>query len=391
MRYSVRSITPSLREAAAAFPAMVVTGPRRSGKTTTLRRVFPTARYCLLEEPDVLARLRADPRGFVEALQPPVILDEIQHAPELFAWIRARIDAEPNRKGRWLLTGSQEAPLMQNVSESMAGRAAIFQLLPLSTGEHAKVSVLRGGFPEVLASPRTAHTWFRSYVQTYLERDVRAVTEVRDLTTFRRFLGLVASRCGQVLNRTDLAAPLGVSVPTIGQWLSILAVTGLVLLVPPYFDNFGKRLVKSPKIYFTDTGLLCHLLAIDGESVLQTSPFAGAVFESFVASELVKAQLGRGRGHELYWFRDQAGLEVDFVVPTAGGSLLLCEAKTTSTVLPADAKSMQRLRNAIGDRVGKCILVHRPGRTAPRTTVLAPGVEAHDVDGLLRSYERAMV
>ncbi|MBL8755809.1 MAG: ATP-binding protein [Planctomycetes bacterium] len=390
MRYSTRAITANLREAARAFPALVVTGPRRSGKTTVLRRVFPDAGYWLLEEPDVLARFRADPRGFVDSLKPPVILDEIQNAPELFAWVRARIDAEPTRKGRWLLTGSQEAPLMQDVAESMAGRAAIFQLLPLSTQENAKVSVLRGGFPEVLASPRTADVWFRSYVHTYLERDVRAVTGVRDLVTFRRFVGLVASRCGQVLHRSDLAAPLGVSVPTIGQWLSVLEVTGQVLLVPPYFDSFGKRLVKSPKVYFADTGLLCHLLGIGSTNALDESPFLGAVFESFVASELVKAQIGSGRRRELYWFRDQQGLEVDFVLPASGGRLLLCEAKATRTAVPDDARAMLRLRNAIGDRVQQCLLVHRPSASSPRSDVLAPGVEAVDLPGLLRRFERAM-
>jgi hypothetical protein len=389
MRYTPRTIVGSVREAARDFPAIVVTGPRRSGKTTLLRRTFPAANYWLLEEPDVLARFRSDPRGFVDSLHPPVILDEIQNAPELFGWIRARIDAEPRRKGQWLLTGSQEAPLMRDVSESMAGRAAIFQLLPLSMQESRKVSLLRGGFPEVIANPRTADTWFRSYVQTYLERDVRAVTDVRDLLTFRRFLALVASRCGQVVNRTDLAGPLGVSVPTITQWLSILEVTGQILLVPPYFDNFGKRLVKSPKLYFSDTGLLCHLLGIESARLLETSPFLGAVFESFVASEIAKAQIGHGRRREVYWFRDQQGLEVDFVVPVPGGRLLLCEAKTSSTALVQDTTSMQRLRGAIGDRVAQCVLVHRPGPRAPRSPVVAPGVMATDLHGLLAQLTRS--
>lgn len=382
MRHVARLLQEPLRAATAAFAAVVVTGPRRSGKTTLLQRSFPRAQYHLLEDPDLLQRFRADPRGFVAALKPPVILDEIQNAPELFAYVRTRIDAAPRRTGQWLLTGSQEAPLMQQVTESLAGRAAVLQLPPLSVLETDKVAMLRGGFPEVLARPSTADLWFRSYVQTYLERDVRAVTNVRDLATFRRFVALVASRCGQVLNKTDLAAPLGVSVPTIGQWLSVLEVTGQILLVPPYFDNFGKRLVRSPKLYFTDTGLLCHLLGLESAAALAKSPFLGAVFENFVATEIVKAQVGHGRRRELYWFRDLQGLEVDFLVPVPGGQVLLVEARASATAIPGDTRALSRLRDAIGAAVRECCVVHQPTRSAA-TEVLVPGMAAVDVRGLL--------
>src|SRR5690606_32055809 len=169
---------------------------------------------------------------------------------------------EPRRTGRWLLTGSQESPLMRGVTESMAGRAAVLQLYPMSAMETPKVTPLRGGYPEVMARPGNARLWFASYLQTYLERDVRAITAVRDLATFRRFLALVASRHGQILNRTELAGPLGISVPTATQWLNVLETTAQVLLVPPYFENFGKRLIKSPKVYIADSGLACHLLGV---------------------------------------------------------------------------------------------------------------------------------
>ncbi|MBI1945451.1 MAG: ATP-binding protein [Deltaproteobacteria bacterium] len=384
MQYAQRAIGPELERAARQFAALVLTGPRRAGKTTLLRKLFPAASYTLLEDPEVIARLRADPRGFLDGLRLPAILDEMQHVPELFAWVRAAIDAAPSRKGRFLLTGSQEAPLMRGVTESLAGRAALFQLLPLSVLESAKVSLLRGGFPEVMARPSAASTWFRSYVQSYLERDVRAVTDVRDLTTFRRFLALVASRVGQVLNKTDLAAPLGVSVPTMTQWLSILEVTGTILLVPPYFESFGKRLVKSPKLYLVDSGLACHLLGIESAAELERSPFLGALFEGFVASELVKRRINAGKRAELYWFRDQQGLEVDFVVPKGNKRLLLVEAKASRTVMPSDAVSLDRLAAAAKGYDIERVVVHRPGTTAAGTA-LRPGTRALTLPDLLQA------
>ena len=235
MQYIPRKLAGVLLDAARHFPAVVVAGPRRAGKTTLLRKLFPKARYILLEDPDVQARVRSDPRAFLEELRPPVVFDEIQNTPELLDYVRTVIDVGPRRMGQWLFTGSQEAPLMRGISESMAGRAAILQLLPFSLAETEKVSLLHGGFPEVLARPGARSLWFSSYLQTYLERDVRTITNVRDLATFRRFLALVASRHGQILNKTDLAAPLGVTVPTIGDWLHILEVTGQIILVPPYF------------------------------------------------------------------------------------------------------------------------------------------------------------
>lgn len=252
MRFIPRAIQPVIRKAARNFPDAVVTGPRRSGKTTLLRRMFPRACCLLLEDPDILARARSDPRGLLDRLRLPAMLDEIQNAPELFSYIRSRIDASPGSHGRWLLTGSQEAPLMQGVSESMAGRAAILQLLPLSVSETDRVNLLTGGFPEAVSRHSARDLWFSSYLQTYLERDVRSILNVRDLATFRRFLALVASRHGQVLNRTDMAAPPGVPVPTINQWLDVLEITGQIAIVPPFFENPGKRLLKSPKIYVFD-------------------------------------------------------------------------------------------------------------------------------------------
>lgn len=377
MKYLERTLGRELLRAVEFFPALLLTGPRRSGKTTLLRHIFPSASHVLLEDPAIVAQVRADPHGFLDSLTLPVILDEMQNAPELFAYVRARIDGHPERKGQWLLTGSQEAPLMRGVTESMAGRAALFSLLPLSAEESSDTNLLLGGFPEVLAAPAVADIWFRSYVQTYLERDVRAVTAIRDLATFRRFMGLLASRCGQMLNKTELAAPLGVSVPTVNQWLSILEVTGQVFLIPPYFENFGKRLVKTPKLYFVDSGLAASLLGVRDGETLATSPFRGPLFEGLVASEIVKHRLNRGLGRDLYYFRDRQGLEVDFIVDEGNRRLLLVEAKATQTPMPDDARSLHRLASTMARSVAvRAVVVHDGGKERAPPAPLCPGVRA---------------
>jgi predicted AAA+ superfamily ATPase len=358
------------------FPAVVITGPRRAGKTTLLRKSAPKAQYVLLEDPDIQDRVRSDPRSFLESLRLPVILDEIQNTPQLLGYVRTLIDAHPRRMGQWLFTGSQEAPLMQGITESMAGRAAILQLLPFSRAESPRVDLLRGGFPEVLARPAGRELWFASYLQTYIERDVRTITQVRDLPTFRRFLSLLASRHGQFLNKSDLAAPLGVSVPTVGEWLHILEITGQIILVPPYFENFGKRLVKSPKVYWGDSGMACHLLGIQSQAELERSPFLGALFEGFVAAEILKSQINRGQRKELYCFRDQQGLEVDFLVPRSNAQFWMVEAKATRTVQSTMANPLLSLKKAAKERVSRAVIVHRKARSQPSMTTVAPGVEA---------------
>ena len=386
MRFITRASSPTVLRAAQTFPAVVVTGPRRAGKTTLLRRLFPDASYVLLEDPDVQARVREDPRAVLDDLRLPVIFDEIQNAPELLAYVRTRIDAKPRAKGRWLFTGSQEAPLMKGIPESMAGRAAILQLLPLSASETSKSTVLHGGFPEVLSNPSSRSLWFSSYIQTYLERDVRAVTNVRDLATFRRFLALLASRHGQLVNRTDLAAPLGVSVPTISDWLSIVETTAQIILVPPYFENFGKRLLKTPKLYIADSGLACHLLGIRTQAELDRSAFLGAIFEGWIASEVVKKQVNAGGRKEIYHFRDQQGLEVDFLFPSAGGKLWAIECKAAKTIYPAMAGSLKSLRSVMPQTASVHLsIVHRPARTPPEVRALAPGVDTLDTYDFIKA------
>jgi hypothetical protein len=383
MPYFKRKIEKELQRAARHFPAVVITGPRRAGKTTVLKTLFPKADYVLLEDPDIIGRIRSDPKTFISELRPPVILDEIQNTPEILNYIRTRIDREPHRFGQWLITGSQEAPLMKNTTESMAGRAAILELLPLSTEESNKVSLFRGGFPEPVTRTAAADIWFRSYVLTYMERDVRQVSGIRDLATFRRFLALLASRCGQMLNRSDLASAMGVTVPTISQWLNVLEITVQIILVPPFYENFGKRLIKSPKLYFTDTGMACHLLGIDSEKELERSPFKGALFESFVASEIVKHQLNGGFRRELYYFRDQQGLEVDFLIPQGNRKLCMIEAKSSSTVSPDMAGPLIRLEKSMSRYKAGQYVVYRPRNEDARFTSLHPSVKAVSVKNML--------
>jgi len=377
MRFISRAIQKVIREAVRSFPAMVLTGPRRTGKSTLLRHMFPHAQYILLEDPDIQSRARSDPRALLEELHPPVIFDEIQNVPELFPYIRTRIDQRPREMGKWLFTGSQEAPLMQGVTESMAGRAAILQLLPFGLVETERVTLLHGGYPEAIARPTARELWFSSYIQTYLERDVRAMINIRDLATFRRFLALLASRHGQILNKTDLAAPLGVSVPTLGSWLHVLEITGQIILVPPYFENLGKRLVKSPKVYVGDSGLACYLLGIRSQGDLDRSPFLGPLFEGYVGGEILKSQVNQGRRKELYHFRDQQGLEVDFLFPHPNGGVWMVECKASKTPMPAMAGPLESLRRAMSAHPpARVSIVHRRAQNAPASTGLVPGIEA---------------
>jgi uncharacterized protein len=385
MRYIPRNLDNMVRQAARHFPAGVVTGPRRSVKTTLLRQLFPEIHYVLLEDPDIQGRIRSDPRTFLEELRPPILFDEIQNAPELLSYVRTLIDTAPSRMGQWLFTGSQEAPLMQGITESMAGRAAILQLLPFSVTETPKVNMLHGGFPEVVVRPKSRALWFASYLQTYLERDVRSITNVRDLVTFRRFIALVASRHGQILNKTDLAAPLGVSVPTISEWLQVLEITSQIIIVPPYFENLGKRLVKTPKVYWGDSGLACYLLGITSEAELQRSPFLGQLYEGFVAAEILKSQVNQGGRKELYYFRDHQGLEVDFLLPRPNAGLWLIECKAGKTVRPAMAAPLLALRRTMEKRSTRLIVVYGKSRSAQATRAVARGVEAIELERFVAS------
>jgi len=363
--FIARALAPILQKAGREFPAVLLTGPRQSGKTTLFRHAFPTCRYASLEAPDVRAAASSDPRGFLDAWTPPVIFDEVQQAPELLPYIQERIDARRSAHGQYLLTGSQDVLLSERVTESLAGRAAVLRLLPLSeqeAGRRAELwpALLRGGFPELVAEPdRDGALWHASYVQTYLERDVRTLRQVGDLTTFHSFVRLLAGRSGQLLSLTDLSRDLGVAVNTAKAWLSVLEATYQVMVLRPYFANTGKRLVKTPKVYFTDTGTLCYLVGLRDPEHAAAGPMNGAIFETAVLMEIVKARLNRGEEPDVYFWRTSTGDEVDFVV-NEGGRLTPIEVKLSATPRPAMAESIRKLRKDLGDRVGPGYVVH-PG------------------------------
>jgi predicted AAA+ superfamily ATPase len=382
--YIVRALEPVLRKAATQFPAVVLTGPRQSGKTTLLKHVFGSASgYVSLEPLDVRAAAAADPRGFLEMNSPPVIFDEVQYAPGLLPYIKERVDERRADRGQYLLTGSQNLVLAAQVTESLAGRAAMLRLLPLSQREvagqstrplpwepHAKTAsvarhplerwrgFLRGGYPELVSEPdRDISLWHQSYVQTYLERDVRSLRQVGDLISFQNFLRVLAARTGQLLNLTDVARDLGVAVNTVKAWLSVLEATFQVIVLRPYHVNIGKRLVKTPKVYFTDTGTLCHLAGLKDPEHALAGPLGGAIFETAVLTEIVKTLADRGEDPRVYFWRTSAGVEVDLLVET-GGVLVPIEVKLSSTPLPTMAAPIRALREDLGGKAGPGYVVH---------------------------------
>ncbi|MEO8658999.1 MAG: ATP-binding protein [Bryobacteraceae bacterium] len=398
-RFIPRALEPVLRKAAAEFPAVVLTGPRQSGKTTLLKHVFTKGtRYFSLELPDVRAAAVADPRGFLDLASAPVIFDEIQYAPELLPYIKERIDDRRELRGRYFLTGSQNLLLGERVTESLAGRAAMLRLLPLSQREESGMlssplpwekarkreapasiprpelwrNLLRGGYPELAAEPgRDISLWHSSYIQTYLERDVRSLRQVGDLISFQSFLRALAARSGQLLNLADVGRDLGIAVNTAKAWLSVLEATFQVIVVRPYHANVGKRLVKTPKVYFADTGTLCHLAGLRDPEHAAAGPMGGAIFETAVLLEIVKAQMNRGETPQVHFWRTSTGVEVDFVVES-GGKLIPIEVKLSATPRPAMANGIVAFRADLGEQSAPGYVVHPGDIRLP----LAPGVKA---------------
>jgi len=344
-----RSITPTLIRLAASFPVLAMTGPRQSGKTTLARHQFADKPYVSLEDPNERAFANDDPRGFLARFTEGAVFDEAQRWPDLFSHLQGMVDAD-RRPGRFILTGSQQFGLLAGVTQSLAGRVGMTRLLPLAASEIPAVAdgqlaldglMLKGGYPALHTQPIQPADWFASYIATYVERDVRQVLNIQNLPAFQRFLRLCAGRTGQLLNITALAGEAGITAHTAKSWLAVLESSDLIHLLPPYFRNFGKRLVKMPKLYFLDTGLACWLLGIRDEAVLALHPLRGALFENWVISEFIKARYNQGQPADLYFWRDNNGLEADLIFEQ-DNRLQMVEIKSGQTITGDTIRAGQR-------------------------------------------------
>jgi predicted AAA+ superfamily ATPase len=402
MPYHRRALATVLGQCLRSFPAVLVTGARQAGKTTLLREELGrTHAYVSLDTPAVRARALADPIAFLRELDGPAILDEIQAAPGLLPYVKQAIDAD-RRSGRWVLSGSQSFPLMRGVSETMAGRVAVLTLDPFSTAEAVGVAspanvasllkrvfgrdsratapsqapelvdwILTGGYPRVrLTRGAARRAWFPSYVQTYLQRDVRDLLQVGDLDAFARFLAMCAARTAQVINMSDISRDLGVAVPTIKRWLSVLEASHVIALLPPHHRNLGKRVVKAPRLFFTDVGLATHLSGLTSRAAVINGPSFGALVETAVMAEWMKAFHQRGESAPLFHWRSSAGLEVDLVIEH-DARLHGIEVKSTATPTPKHAERLARWLELAGPEARGVVACNVAAPMA-----LAPGIRA---------------
>ena len=359
-----RDLTPKLRKAARQFPVVTLTGPRQSGKSTLCRAVFPRLPYVSLEAPDIRVFARDDPRAFLAQFPRGAVIDEVQRAPDLPSYLQGIIDSDP-KPGRWILTGSQNLSLLESVSQSLAGRTAVLHLLPLARSEVVRFkrppktldeTLVAGGYPRIFDQGLDPSDWLRSYVATYIERDVRTISNVGDLVIFQRFVELCAGRTAQLLNYSSLAADCGISQPSAKAWLSILETSFVAFRLPTFRSNLRKRLVKMPKLHFYDTGLVCWLLGIRTPEQLHSHPLRGAIFESWVVSEINKHRVNHGETGGLSYYRDRDGVEADLVIEYPD-RLRLVEAKSAQTATASLFVGAGRARNLLADPSRPCEVV----------------------------------
>ncbi|MCX7009592.1 MAG: ATP-binding protein [Kiritimatiellaeota bacterium] len=355
--YIHRDLEPVLRSMLKQFPAVALTGPRQAGKSTLLQYALPTAHYLTLDDPVLRQRALDDPELMLGTDAQQLIIDEIQYAPTLLSYIKIRIDKNRAAKGCFILTGSQQFALMKNLVESLAGRIGLLELMPFGVAEAARAGAssealaafsracLRGSFPEPLVDRQVdVACWYAAYVQTYLERDIRTVYDIGNLREFERFLQLLAARCAQELHLSTLAADVGVAVNTIKNWVSILEACRIIYLLPPYYRNLGKRIIKAPKVYFMDIGMVCYLTGLRDKDHLLNGPLSGPLFENFCIQEALKVLLSRGVPPRLYFLRTQNGLEVDLLVEGVNGRLWPFEFKFSRTPRPSMGDALTSFR-----------------------------------------------
>jgi predicted AAA+ superfamily ATPase len=343
-----RNMKDVLNRMAEQYPVVTLTGPRQSGKTTLARLCFPNHAYVNLEQPDLRRIAQEDPHGFFSRYSPPVIIDEIQRVPEIASYVQVAVDNNRKAKGQYILTGSHQTDLHQTVSQSLAGRTALLRLLPLTIKEVATVGkhpstdelIWKGFMPSLYDEKLDPTEYYRNYFQTYVEKDVRQLLHIRNLNAFERFMTLLAGRVGQVVNLSSLSGETGVSSTTLGEWLSILESSFIVFRLHPYFANIGKRVTKSPKLYFSEVGLAAYLLGIENPAHVTRDPLRGGLFENMVIADLLKTKLNQGKDPGLYYLRDDKGFEIDLIVKH-GRSLLPIEIKSSMTFNSDFIKSLR--------------------------------------------------
>ncbi len=371
-----RKLGRKLKELAEKYPFVTLTGPRQSGKTTLVQTIFADYQYLSLEDPDIRLYAAEDPRGFLQEYPGRVILDEVQRVPEIFSYLQTHTDRQ-NKNGQFILTGSQHFLLSEGISQSLAGRTGILHLMPLSIEEIEPTAtatlenfLLQGGYPRLHVNNLTPADFFPNYTATYLERDIRLIKNIASLPLFERFLRLCAGRAGQLVNFSSLADDVGISHNTVKSWLNLLETSFIIFQLQPHYKNYKKRLVKMPKLYFWDSGLLCSLLGIETEEQLRSHFMRGSIFESTIISELIKYRYNRGRGNNCYFWRDRHGKEIDCIIEKTTEKLIPVEIKSGKTVSPDFFKEIAYWQRLAKNTDGYVIYGGEQRQTRKMATVL---------------------
>jgi len=356
MNWIERELKNEITALSAYFQVITITGPRQSGKTTLCRNLFPEYAYVNLEDVEIRERIQRDTKSFLEHYPEGLIIDEAHHYPDLFSYVQVYVDNHPERK--FILTGSSHFSLLQNITQSLAGRTAVLNLLPLSLHElgdrvnetDTDTLLLRGGYPAVWAKGIPPDKLYQNYYTTYIEKDVRQLVHIKDIQLYQKFIRLAAGRIASEYNASALAGEVGTSVPTINSWFSTLATSYIAYTLPPYYENIRKRLTKTPKLYFYDTGVACHLLGIENEAQLRNHPLRGNLFENMVVNEAIKSRFNRGKQSNLYFFRNKSGKEVDLLY-SISDRFHAYEIKSAQTFHTDFTKGLDYVKKLFGERI----------------------------------------